>query len=117
MGKDSAIQWTHHTLNPWRGCTKISAGCTHCYAETLSKRNPAVLGIWGDSGTRVVASEESAEFKAAASDADRLPACGCGAAIIGAAGLGATGLAYYTAKERGCPIDFPRNLAKSVTVE
>jgi len=26
-------------------------------------------------------------------------------------------LAYYTAKERGCPIDFPRNLAKSVTVE
>ena len=26
-------------------------------------------------------------------------------------------LAYYAAKERGCPIDFPRNLAKSVTVE
>ena len=26
-------------------------------------------------------------------------------------------LAYYTARERGCPIDFPRNLAKSVTVE
>jgi glucosamine--fructose-6-phosphate aminotransferase (isomerizing) len=26
-------------------------------------------------------------------------------------------LAYHTAKERGCPIDFPRNLAKSVTVE
>jgi len=26
-------------------------------------------------------------------------------------------LAYYTAKERACPIDFPRNLAKSVTVE
>jgi len=26
-------------------------------------------------------------------------------------------LAYYTAKHRGCPIDFPRNLAKSVTVE
>jgi glucosamine--fructose-6-phosphate aminotransferase (isomerizing) len=26
-------------------------------------------------------------------------------------------LAYFVAKERGCPIDFPRNLAKSVTVE
>jgi glucosamine--fructose-6-phosphate aminotransferase (isomerizing) len=26
-------------------------------------------------------------------------------------------LAYFTARERGCPIDFPRNLAKSVTVE
>lgn len=56
MGKDSAIQWTHHTFNPWRGCTKVSPGCAHCYAETLSKRNPAVLGKWGPSGTRVVAS-------------------------------------------------------------
>jgi len=26
-------------------------------------------------------------------------------------------LAYYVARERGCPVDFPRNLAKSVTVE
>jgi protein gp37 len=45
------------TFNPWRGCTKVSPGCTHCYAETLSHRNPKVLGIWGDNGTRVVASE------------------------------------------------------------
>lgn len=44
-------------FNPWRGCTKVSPGCANCYAETLSKRNPAVLGIWGDNGTRVVASE------------------------------------------------------------
>lgn len=57
MGKDSGIQWTHHTFNPWRGCTKISAGCANCYAEQLSKRNPKVLGIWGDNGTRVVAGE------------------------------------------------------------
>lgn len=57
MGKDSDIQWTTHTYNPWRGCTKISAGCTNCYAETLSNRNPAVLGKWGPTGTRVVASE------------------------------------------------------------
>lgn len=57
MGQDSKIQWCHHTFNPWRGCTKVSAGCTNCYAETLSKRNPAVLGVWGDLGTRVVASE------------------------------------------------------------
>lgn len=55
--ENSKIQWTHHTFNPWRGCTKVSAGCAHCYAETMSRRNPEVLGIWGDDGTRVVASE------------------------------------------------------------
>jgi protein gp37 len=57
MGRDTKIQWAHHTMNPWRGCTKVSAGCLHCYAESLSKRNPAVLGKWGPGGTRVVASE------------------------------------------------------------
>ncbi len=57
MAENSKIEWTDHTFNPWRGCTKISEGCKNCYAETLSKRNPATLGIWGDNGTRVVASE------------------------------------------------------------
>lgn len=57
MSENSKIEWTDHTFNPWRGCTKVAAGCTNCYAETLSKRNPKVLGIWGDQGTRVVASE------------------------------------------------------------
>lgn len=57
MGETTKIEWAHHTFNPWRGCTKVSPGCQHCYAETLSKRNPAVLGVWGDQGTRVVAAE------------------------------------------------------------
>lgn len=57
MGYATAIEWTHHSFNPWRGCTKVSAGCANCYAETLSARNPKVLGVWGDKGTRVVASE------------------------------------------------------------
>ncbi len=57
MGEHSKIEWTHHTLNPWRGCTKVSAGCAHCYAETMSKRNPSVLGVWGPRGRRVVAAE------------------------------------------------------------
>ncbi len=57
MGADSKIEWTDHTFNPWRGCTKVSAGCANCYAEAQAKRNPGVLGIWGDSGTRVVAGE------------------------------------------------------------
>ncbi len=38
MGKDSGIEWTHHTFNPWWGCTKVSAGCANCYAETLANR-------------------------------------------------------------------------------
>lgn len=57
MGQITKIQWTDHTFNPWRGCTKVSAGCKHCYAEKLALRNPAVLGIWGDQGTRAIAAE------------------------------------------------------------
>lgn len=57
MAENSAIEWTHHTFNPWRGCTKVSPGCENCYAEKLSRRNPAVLGEWGPSGVRVVAAE------------------------------------------------------------
>lgn len=57
MAENSKIQWTHHTFNPWRGCTKVSPGCAHCYAETLSGRNPKTLGVWGPNGTRVVAAE------------------------------------------------------------
>lgn len=36
---------------------KVAAGCARCYAETLAKRNPGTLGVWGAKGTRVVASE------------------------------------------------------------
>lgn len=57
MAENSKIEWTSHTFNPWRGCTKVSAGCANCYAETLSGRNPGTLGVWGPNGTRVVASE------------------------------------------------------------
>ncbi|HPA21479.1 MAG TPA: DUF5131 family protein [Verrucomicrobiae bacterium] len=31
--KDSSIQWTDHTFNPWIGCTRVSPGCQNCYAE------------------------------------------------------------------------------------
>lgn len=31
MGKDSKIQWTEDTWNPWHGCKKVSAGCKYCY--------------------------------------------------------------------------------------
>lgn len=32
------IAWTERTWNPVTGCTKISEGCRHCYAETMAKR-------------------------------------------------------------------------------
>lgn len=57
MGENTKIEWAHHTFNPWRGCSKVSEGCKHCYAERQSHRNPGTLGVWGPSGTRVVASE------------------------------------------------------------
>jgi protein gp37 len=38
MSDHSAIEWTDATWNPVRGCTKISPGCKHCYAETFAER-------------------------------------------------------------------------------
>lgn len=38
MGDNSGIEWTDATWNPVRGCTKVSPGCKHCYAETFAER-------------------------------------------------------------------------------
>jgi len=38
MGTRTGIEWTDATWNPVTGCTKVSAGCDHCYAETLARR-------------------------------------------------------------------------------
>jgi protein gp37 len=38
MATNSHIEWTDATWNPVTGCTKISPGCKHCYAERLAKR-------------------------------------------------------------------------------
>ncbi|MBI4470215.1 MAG: phage Gp37/Gp68 family protein [Acidobacteria bacterium] len=38
MMSQSSIEWTESTWNPLTGCTKISPGCTHCYAERMAKR-------------------------------------------------------------------------------
>jgi protein gp37 len=38
MAERSDIEWTDSTWNPTTGCTKISPGCRHCYAERLSRR-------------------------------------------------------------------------------
>jgi protein gp37 len=44
MAEHSAIEWTDATWNPVRGCTKISPGCKHCYAEVFAERFRGVPG-------------------------------------------------------------------------
>ena len=44
MSFESSIEWTDATWNPVRGCTKISPGCKHCYAETFAERFRGVKG-------------------------------------------------------------------------
>ena len=47
MSANSKIEWTTHTFNPWIGCTKVSPGCAHCYAETEDKRRGWTPEGWG----------------------------------------------------------------------
>jgi protein gp37 len=44
MSDRSPIEWTDATWNPVRGCTKVSPGCKHCYAETFAERFRGVRG-------------------------------------------------------------------------
>lgn len=37
MAENSSIEWTDHTWSPWEGCTKVSPGCDHCYAESMNR--------------------------------------------------------------------------------
>ena len=50
MSKDSKIEWTHHTFNPWWGCVKVSPACKNCYAESWSRRVGKKL--WGAKSER-----------------------------------------------------------------
>ncbi len=44
MSQISKIEWTDATWNPVRGCSKVSPGCLHCYAETIAERFRGVPG-------------------------------------------------------------------------
>jgi len=50
MAKNSHIEWTHHTFNPWWGCKKVSPACDNCYAELWAKRMGHQL--WGTDAPR-----------------------------------------------------------------
>jgi protein gp37 len=46
VSERSAIEWTESTWNPVSGCSKVSPGCAHCYAERLSLRFGRSVGPW-----------------------------------------------------------------------
>ena len=50
MARNSKIEWTDHTFNPWWGCTKVSPACDHCYAETWARR--VGLDVWSSGKPR-----------------------------------------------------------------
>lgn len=52
MAQDSPIEWCKHTANLWWGCTKVHAGCNHCYAEYLSETRYN-KGVWGPDKPRL----------------------------------------------------------------
>jgi protein gp37 len=56
MAKTTGISWTDHTFNPWIGCTKVSPGCDHCYAEEITKKDGEAF--WGPDAQRFFTKDE-----------------------------------------------------------
>jgi protein gp37 len=53
MATTSHIEWTEMTWNPVTGCSKISSGCKHCYAERMAKRLQAMGSVRYENGFRL----------------------------------------------------------------
>ena len=49
---NTAIEWAHHTVNFWWGCSKVSPACANCYAESIATRFRAKEVQWGEGGGR-----------------------------------------------------------------
>lgn len=62
MAKKTNIEWTEMTWNPVTGCTKISAGCKHCYAETMAKRLKAMGSVRYRNGFKLALQEDLVEL-------------------------------------------------------
>lgn len=58
MAKNSKIEWTRHTWNPWIGCTEVSPACDHCYAKAMMD-NRLGKAKWGAGEPRVLTSEKN----------------------------------------------------------
>src|SRR5258705_9559498 len=58
MALGSTIEWTEATWNPVTGCSKISAGCKHCYAERMAIRLKAMRNVRYRNGFEVTLHED-----------------------------------------------------------
>jgi len=57
--KTTKIEWSHHTFNPWWGCTKVSPACENCYAERFASRHTRTKAdLWGKNAERYQSSDE-----------------------------------------------------------
>jgi len=62
MANGSSIEWTESTWNPVTGCTKLSPGCKHCYAERMAKRLQAMGQANYANGFKVAVHEHALEL-------------------------------------------------------
>jgi protein gp37 len=62
VGADTKIEWATHTFNPVVGCTKVSAGCDHCYAEGWANRT-GQRALWAGERRRTSQANWLAPFK------------------------------------------------------
>lgn len=62
MGLNSAIEWTQSTWNPVTGCSKVSPGCKHCYAERMAERLQAMGQANYARGFQVTAHEHALDL-------------------------------------------------------
>ena len=53
MSTQTKIEWTEQTWNPVTGCTKVSPGCKHCYAETMARRLTAMKAPGYENGFEI----------------------------------------------------------------
>lgn len=63
MAENLPIEWTHHTFNPWIGCTKVSAACDFCYAEAWDAQGLLKMpSRWGPLAARTTVDDLVALF-------------------------------------------------------
>ncbi len=62
MASGTSIEWTESTWNPVTGCTKLSPGCKHCYAERMAKRLKAMGQVNYANGFKVAVHERALEL-------------------------------------------------------
>lgn len=103
MSENSKIEWTDHTFNPWSGCTKVSPGCLHCYAETLDKRHlREKVDHWGKGAPRLPSTEGNWRQPLRWNEAAGLCKCGSGlqASALHDCSAGRYDVPYFTKQRR-----------------